>query len=114
MIAHYGCFKDVSAVIDMCPLCSALCAECFKLIVYLVANLCYGIKGATACPLFLTQKIAVMHWSEPKSYNKPFELLHSLDLALRANDPDIGTPFAKAGCLQQLSSLSASHSMSRS
>ena len=29
----------------------------------------------TACSLFLTQKIAVMHWSEPKPYKKPFELL---------------------------------------
>ena len=48
-----------------------------KLIVYLVVNLCCGIKRATACPLFLTQNIAVMHWSEPKSYNKLFELLHS-------------------------------------
>ena len=34
-------------------------------------------RGATACPLFLNQKIAVMHWSEPKSYNKLFVLLCS-------------------------------------
>ena len=41
------------------------------------------------CPLFLTPliflliKIAVMHWSEPKSYNKPYELLHSSDFSSR-------------------------------
>ena len=35
--------------------------------------------GATACPLFLTKKTAIMHWSEPKFYNKLFLLLHSWD-----------------------------------
>ena len=49
---------------------------------------------------FLTWKIAVMHWLEPKSYNKPFELLHSWDFGLGTNDLVTGTPFAKAGSLQ--------------
>ena len=41
------------------------------------------------CPLFLTPliflliKIVVMHWSEPKSYNKLFELLCSQDSGFR-------------------------------
>ena len=63
--------------------------------------------------IFLIQKIAVMHWSEPKSSNRLFELLHSLDFGFRASNPDKGTSFAKAGCLQRLSSLSASCPMCR-
>ena len=31
MIAHYGYFEDVSAVIDVCLLCSVLHAVCFSL-----------------------------------------------------------------------------------
>ena len=46
MIAYYGSFDDVSAVIDVCPLCSVFVphVETLKLIIYLVVNLCYGIK----------------------------------------------------------------------
>ena len=33
--------------------------------------------------VFLLRKIAVMHWSEPKSYNKSFELLYSQDFGFR-------------------------------
>ena len=65
-------------------------------------------------PLFLTQKIAVMHLSEPKSYNNHLSYCIPMLLALGANDLDIGTPFAKADCLQQLSSLLASCSMWKS
>ena len=36
-------------------------------------------QGAIAYPLFPNQKIAVIHWSESKSYNKPVVLLHSQD-----------------------------------
>ena len=36
------------------------------------------------CLLTVSQsKIAVMHWSEPKSYNKPFVLLHSREFGCR-------------------------------
>ena len=34
MIAHYECFKDVSAVNDTCPPCSVLCASCLSFKVY--------------------------------------------------------------------------------
>ena len=34
-------------------------------------------------PLFLNQKIDVMYWPEPKSCNKPFELLLSWDFGCR-------------------------------
>ena len=30
MIGHYGCFENVSAVIDTCPPCSVLCAACLS------------------------------------------------------------------------------------
>ena len=30
MIAHYGCFEDVSAVFGVCPHCSVLCAACLS------------------------------------------------------------------------------------
>ena len=100
MVAHYWCFGDVGAVIDVCLPCSVSGATCFKtlkLIVYLKVIQYYGIKvdhlfsgqsapcikGATACPLFLTQKIGIMHWSEPKSYKRQFELLHSWHFGFR-------------------------------
>ena len=72
MIAHYGCFEDVSAVIGMCPPCSVLHAACLS---FEVDHLFSGQsvlwdQRVTACslfltPIFLTQKIAAMHWSEP-------------------------------------------------
>ena len=40
-------------------------------------------QRATACPLFLNPKIVVILWSEPKSYNRPFVLLHSWDFGFR-------------------------------
>ena len=44
-------------------------------------------QRAIAYPLLLNQKeIGAMHWSEPKSDNKPFVLLLSLDFGLVAND----------------------------
>ena len=33
----------------------------------------------------LIEKIAAMHWSEPKSYRKPFDLLHSSDFRSRGH-----------------------------
>ena len=90
MIAHYGCFEDVSAVIDVCPPCNVSHAACSS---FEVDHLFSGHsvpwdQWVTVCllfltPLFLTQNIAVIHWSEPKSYNKPFELLHSQDFGFK-------------------------------
>ena len=69
------------------------------------------------CLLFLTplifRKIAVMHWSEPNLTTSYLSYCVPGILVLGTNDPDLGTPFAKAGCLQWLSGLSASHSMCR-
>ena len=119
MIAHYGCSEDESAVIDVLPPCSVSCVACLS---FEVDHLFSGqpvlwnqkvVAFIAFYSIVSLRKIAVMHWSELKSYNKPFELLHSLDSGFGANDPDIVIPFAKAGCLQQLSSLSASHSMNR-
>ena len=58
MIAHYGYFEDVSAVIGMSPLCSASHAACLSFEVY---NLFSGQsvlwdQRVTTCSLFLTQK----------------------------------------------------------
>ena len=85
MIAHHGYFKDVSVVIDAFPLCSLSHATFLR---FEVDHLFSGQsvlwdKRANACPLFLNQKIVVMHWSEPKSYNKPFVLLYSHDFNFR-------------------------------
>ena len=70
MIAHYGCFEDVSAVIDIYPLCSVLHAACLS---FEVDHLFSGQsvlldQRATACsffPLhcFSIRKIVAMHWS---------------------------------------------------
>ena len=104
---------DLSVAIDVCPLCSMSCVTCwiFEVGCLFWWSICaVGSKGywlSTVPP----PKIAVMHWSEPKSYNELVCLSHSLILALGANDLDIGTPFAKAGCLQWLSGLVVSHSM---
>ena len=53
-------------------------------------------QRAISYPLLLNQKIAVMHQSEPQSYNKPFLLLCSQDFGFTANDPVIESPFDKA------------------
>ena len=46
------------------------------------------------------QKIAVVHWSDPKSYNEPHVLIAiPWILALGANDPVIGTPFQQSRLL---------------
>ena len=85
MSAHYECFTDVSTVIDVCPLCSVSCAACISFEVdHLFSHQSVlRVQGAIASPLFLNWKIAVMHWSEPKSYNKPFVQLHSWDFGFR-------------------------------
>ena len=72
MIANYGCFEDVSVVIDVCTSCGVSCDNCLS---FEMDHLFSGQsvlldQRVTSCLLFLTQKIAVMHWSEPKSYNK--------------------------------------------
>ena len=116
MIAHYGYFEDVSAVIDTCPLCNVSHGVCFSLDVdqpFDSQSVVWDQRSYCCLfiinPLiFLLQKIAVMHWSEPTSYNKSFELLCSWDFGLGANDLHIGTPFTKAGCLQWLSGHSVS------
>ena len=58
MIAHYGCFEDVSAVIDTCPfvVCYMPHVEALKLIVYLVVNLCCGIKELLLIHCFSIKK----------------------------------------------------------
>ena len=58
MIAHYGCFEDLSAVIDVYPLCSVSCTACLR---FEVDHLFSGQsvlwdQRATAFPLFLSQK----------------------------------------------------------
>ena len=119
MIAHYGWFEDVNAVIEMCPPCCVLCTACkaLKLIIYLVVSLYSAIN---ACSLFL---ILLFSQSENSCYALVrTEVLQQSTLnycilgisALGANDLDRGTHFAKAGCLQQLADLSASCSMCRS
>ena len=104
-IAHDGCFDDLSAVINMCSLysMSAPCVKAWKLIIYSSGQLVLWDQRAIAYSLFLNPKIAVMHWSEPKSFNELVFLSYSLDLGLGANDLPIETPFAKAGCLQWFS-----------
>ena len=101
MIAHDGCFEDVSAVIDMCPLCIMLCAKCWSFEVYhlLVINLCYGVKGLlliycfsikNSCHALVRTYVlqqAIWAIAFPEFWLKG------------ASDPIIGTPFAKAGCL---------------
>ena len=56
MIAHYGCFEDVSAVTDVCPPCSVLGAACLS---FEVDHLYSGQsvlwdQRVTACSMFLT------------------------------------------------------------
>ena len=90
MIACCGSFEDVSAVLDICPPCSVSHPAC---LIFEVDHLFSGqsmlwdqrVTGGSLflTPLFLTQKIAVMHWSEPKSYNKPFVLWHNWDLGFK-------------------------------
>ena len=47
MIVHYGCFEDVSVVIDavLFVVCHMPHIEALKLIVYLVVSQCYVIRG---------------------------------------------------------------------
>ena len=63
MIAHHGCFEDVSAVIDMCPPCSVSCAAClsFEVDQIFSGQSVLWDEKVIACSLFLTQKIAVKH-----------------------------------------------------
>ena len=63
MIAHYGCFEDVSAVINTCPLCGVSCATfwCFEVDCLFSGQSMPWDQRVTACPSFHNQKIAVMH-----------------------------------------------------
>ena len=102
MIAQYGCFEDVCVIIDVCFLCKVSCIACLSFDIehlFSSQSVLWDTR-AIACPLLVNQKIAVMHWSELKPYNKPFVLLHSQDFGLGPNDLVMGTPFAKAACLQ--------------
>ena len=56
MIAHYGCFGDVSAVIDTCPPCSVSGAACLNFEGdYLISGQSVPwYQWVTACLLFLT------------------------------------------------------------
>ena len=87
IIAHDGCFEDVSAVIDTCPLCSMPHSTCwsFKLDHLFSGQSVLWDQRAIVYPLFLNPKIAVMHWSKPKSYNKLFVLLSLLYFGFRAH-----------------------------
>ena len=100
-IAHYGCFEDISAVIDMCPFCSVSHAAYLSFKVdFLFSGLSVLWEQRTiTCPLFFNQKIAVMHWSEPKSYNNPFVLLHSQDFGFRGYWSGYRNPFSQSRLL---------------
>ena len=108
MIVHYGFLKMKvqSLTCVLLVLCCVLYVFSFEVDHPFSGQSVLWDQRGYCSPLFLTplifllRKIAVMNWSEPKSYNKPFELMHSWDSGLGANDPDIGTPLAKAGCLQ--------------
>ena len=69
MIAHYGCFEDVSAVLGSCPLCSVACVVClsFEVDCLLSGQSVLWDQRAIACPLVPNQKTTIIHWSEPKS-----------------------------------------------
>ena len=58
MIAHYGIFEDVSQSLTWILLlvCHVLPVEALKLIIYLVVNLCYGIKGILFVHCFSLRK----------------------------------------------------------
>ena len=53
--------------------------EAMKLIIYSSGQSMLWDQRAIACSLSLNPKLAVMHWSDPKSDDEPFELLHSQD-----------------------------------
>ena len=90
MIGHYGCFEDESAVTDECPPCSVSLVACLNFEVDHIfdgQSVLWDQRVITFIVsqsiVFSLRKIAFMHWSEPKSYNKPFELLCSLDFGFR-------------------------------
>ena len=90
MIAHCGCFEDVTAVIDLCSSSSVLCAVCLS---FEVEHLFSGKsvlwdQRVTACLLFLTP---LFSHSENNCHTlvrtqvlqKPFELLCSQNFGVR-------------------------------
>ena len=54
-----------------------------KLLIYSSGQSVLWDQRAIVYPLLLNQQLAVIHWSEPKSYNKQFVLLHSKDFGIR-------------------------------
>ena len=72
MTAHDGCFDDLSVVIVACPfvVCFMPHLEALKLVIYSSGQCVMWDQSAIVYSLFLNPKIAVMHWSNPKSYNK--------------------------------------------
>ena len=85
MVAHDGCFEDLSAVIDVFPFVvfHVPHVEALKWIIYSAVNMCCGIKGLLLIYCFSIKKLPGIYWSEPKSYNKPFVLLCSRDFGFR-------------------------------
>ena len=63
--------------------CHMAHVEALKFIVFSVVNMYFGIIGLLLIHCFSIKEIAVMHWSEPKSYNKPFMLLPFQDFDFR-------------------------------
>ena len=98
MIAHYGCFEDVSVVIDACLLCNVSCAAClsFEVDHLLMVNLCYVIKGLLLVHWFsLNQKIVACTGQNLSLTTSHLFYCIPRILALGTNDLAIGTPFAK-------------------
>ena len=104
MIAHYGCFEDVSAVIDTCPPCSVSHAACLS---FELDHLFSGqsvlwdqrVNALPLTPLFLTQKKLSCTGQNLSLTTSHLSYCIPLILASVANDPDIGTPFAESRLL---------------
>ena len=58
MITHYGCFEDVSAVIDMCPPCGVSHAACLSFEVdHLFSGQSVLLDSKGLCLLIVSQSI---------------------------------------------------------
>ena len=82
-------------------LCCMSHVEALTLIIYSGGQSVLWDQRAISYPLFLSPKIAVMHWSDTKSLQQAMCVYHiPWILVLGANYLVIGTPFNKEGCLQ--------------
>ena len=63
--------------------CHMLHVEALKLIIYSSSQSLLWAQRTVAYPLFLNSKIALMHWSDPKSYSELVCLPHSLEFGFR-------------------------------